>query len=87
MRSLIKYSCLANGLDRLFEAEIPTVLLACKSDPDIQLEVEAGVANSLAEPFNIGLIEVTESTTHGKGKMRSALRWLLHKLEQQRRMQ
>ena len=62
-----------------------TVVLACKSDPDVQLEVDAEYCNSLAEPYNVGLIEVTSMTASGKGKMRNGLRWLLFKLEQRQR--
>jgi len=55
-------------------------MLACKSDPDIALRVAAVDGNALAEPFNIGLIEVTTATADGRGKIRNGLRWLLYKL-------
>lgn len=64
---------------------IAAVILACKSDPDAPLEVEAASVNSMAEQYNIGLIEVTVANSEGKMKMRNALRWLLYKLEQRQR--
>jgi len=60
-------------------------MLACKSDPDIAHRVAAVDGNALAEPFNIGLIEVTTATADGRGKIRNGLRWLLYKLEQRHR--
>lgn len=44
--------------------------------------MDAAYGNSLGEPYNIGLIEVTTATSEGKSKMRNGLRWLLYKLEQ-----
>jgi hypothetical protein len=61
------------------------VILACKSDPDAVLQVNAGQGNELGEPFNVGLIEVTALTSGGKSKMRNGFRWLLYKLEQKMR--
>ncbi|KAK4687572.1 hypothetical protein P7C73_g2543, partial [Tremellales sp. Uapishka_1] len=79
------------GLDdalRLLSARgTPMVILACKSDPDVSHEVDAPSGNSLGEPYNVGLIEVSQATSEGKAKMRNALRWLLHKLEQRQRRQ
>ncbi|WVQ82300.1 hypothetical protein IAT38_004428 [Cryptococcus sp. DSM 104549] len=85
--------CLAH----LAAANIPTVLLACKSDPlspspadstpTSSTRVSASHGNSLGEPYNVGLIEVTTKTAEGKAKMKNALRWLLYKLEQRQRRQ
>lgn len=61
------------------------VILACKTDPGATLEVEAAYGNSIGEPYNVGLIEVTAMTPDGKSKMRNGLRWLLYKLEQRMR--
>ncbi|ODN79845.1 hypothetical protein L202_03739 [Cryptococcus amylolentus CBS 6039] len=72
---------------RFASINIPTVLLACKSDPHEPLKVLAARGNTVGEPFNVGLIEVTEKTQEGKAKMRNALRWLLYKLEQRQRRQ
>lgn len=64
---------------------VPTVLLACKSDPDKKLEVEAHVGDQIGQPYNVGLIEVTTATSQGKHKMRTGLRWLLYRLEEKQR--
>lgn len=64
---------------------MPAVLLACKSDPDKKLEVDAHVGDQIGHPYNVGLIEVTTATSQGKGKMRTGLRWLLYKLEEKNR--
>nr|XP_019046284.1 hypothetical protein I302_05027 [Kwoniella bestiolae CBS 10118]OCF25214.1 hypothetical protein I302_05027 [Kwoniella bestiolae CBS 10118] len=80
-------SGIGEALERLSPSGIPIVILACKSDPDIQLEVDAHHGNSIGEPFNVGLIEVTTQTSEGKSKMRNALRWLIYKLEQRQRRQ
>jgi hypothetical protein len=61
------------------------IILACKSDPEAELQVDAAYANSLGEAYNVGLIEVTSVTLEGKSKMRNGLRWLLFKLEQRNR--
>jgi hypothetical protein len=62
------------------------VMLACKSDPDAVLEVEAAHGNSLGEPHGTGLIEVSSETGEGRSKMRNGLRWLLYKIEQRASM-
>lgn len=62
------------------------VLFACKSDPDKKLEVDAQVGDSIGQPYNVGLIEVTTAATaQGKHKMRAGLRWLLYRLEERQR--
>lgn len=58
------------------------VLFACKSDPDKKLQVDAQVGDSIGQPYNVGLIEVTTATPQGKHKMRTGLRWLLYRLEE-----
>ncbi|WVF71424.1 hypothetical protein IAT40_006228 [Kwoniella sp. CBS 6097] len=78
---------LTEAIERLATSCIPMVILACKSDPDTSLEVDAPHGNLVGEPFNVGLIEVTTQTSEGKSKMRNAFRWLLYKLEQRQRRQ
>jgi hypothetical protein len=65
----------------------PAVMFACKSDPGpgVELEVDPSEADVIGQPINVGLIEVTETTSDGKSKMRNGLRWLLYKLEQRHR--
>lgn len=72
---------LTTSLDQLCPA-LPMVLFACKSDPDKTLEVDAQVGDSIGQPYNVGLIEVTTATPQGKHKMRTGLRWLLYRLEE-----
>lgn len=62
---------------------LPTVMFACKSDPGKTLEVEAQVGDQIGQPYNVGLIEVTTASAQGKHKMRTGLRWLLYRLEEQ----
>lgn len=64
---------------------VPTILLACKSDPDKTLEVSAHVGDQIGQPHNVGLIEVTTATSQGKHKMHTGLRWLLYRLEEKQR--
>ncbi|WVQ99369.1 hypothetical protein IAU59_006502 [Kwoniella sp. CBS 9459] len=78
---------LTEAIERLAVSSIPMVILACKSDPDSTLEVDAPHGNLIGEPFNVGLIEVTTQTSEGKSKMRNAFRWLMYKLEQRQRRQ
>lgn len=61
------------------------VLFGCKSDADIAPVVDPSEADIFGQPFNVGLIEVTHSTSDGKSKMRNGLRWLIYKLEQRQR--
>ena len=56
-------------------------MFACKTEPGATLEVAAVHANSIAEPYNVGLIEVNSTTSEGKNKTRNGLRWLLYKLD------
>lgn len=63
----------------------PAVMFGCKSDPGRALAVDPAEADTLGQPFNVGLIEVTHATSEGKSKMRNGLRWLLYKLEQRQR--
>jgi hypothetical protein len=63
----------------------PAVLFACKSDAGDGSAVDPSAADRIGQPFNVGLIEVTETTSDGKSKMRNGLRWLLYKLEQRHR--
>jgi hypothetical protein len=57
-------------------------MYACRSDPGAALQVEASHANSIGEAYNVGLIEVTDTTSEGRSKMRNGMRWLLFKMEQ-----
>ena len=75
----------ADLAERLSSDGIITVMLACKSDPGVPIEVEAVHGNSIGEPFNVGLIEVTTGTPDGRDKMRNGVRWLLRKLELNKR--
>ncbi|WVR07009.1 hypothetical protein IAU60_004048 [Kwoniella sp. DSM 27419] len=70
------------AVESLARAGIPVVILACKSDPEVEREVDAPAGNAIGEPHNVGLIEVTTLSSEGKSKMRNALRWLIYKLEQ-----
>ncbi|ORX36746.1 ras guanine nucleotide exchange factor domain-containing protein [Kockovaella imperatae] len=72
-------------LEALASQSLPCVLLACKSDPGVDLQVKPVQGDALGRPYNVGLIEVSSMTSEGKSKMRNALRWLLFKLEQRQR--
>ena len=61
------------------------VIFACKSDLVDESQVPAATGNGIGEPFNVGLIEVSATTSEGKSKMRNGLRWLLYKIEQRNR--
>lgn len=63
----------------------PVVLFGCKSDPETEPVVNPSEADAIGQPYNVGLIEVTQSTSDGRSKMRNGLRWLLYKLEQRQR--
>ncbi|OXB39978.1 ras guanyl-nucleotide exchange factor [Cryptococcus neoformans] len=78
---------LENCIEQLSATSTPIVILACKSDPNAELQIDAAHGNSMGEPYNAGLIEVTTKTHEGKFKMRNAVRWLLYKLEQRQRRQ
>lgn len=71
--------------ERLSAISTPTIILACKSDPNTELRVTAAHGNSIGEPYNVGLIEGTTKTYEGKLKMRNAVRWPLYKLEERHR--
>jgi hypothetical protein len=72
----------ADGAARLAALKVPIVLFACHSDPGLERDVEPVYANSIGEPHNIGLIEVTDKTSDGRSKMRNGVRFLVSKLEQ-----
>lgn len=71
--------------EQLSATSTPIVILACKSDPNAELQINAAHGNYMGEPYNAGLIEVTTKSHEGKLKMRNAVRWLLYKLEQRQR--
>ncbi|KAE8537841.1 hypothetical protein D1P53_005902 [Cryptococcus gattii VGV] len=68
-------------IERLSAISTPTIILACKSDPNTELRVTAAHGNSIGEPYNVGLIEGTTKTYEGKLKVRNAVRWLLISLK------
>jgi hypothetical protein len=80
-----KRTQLLTRIDRISYNGVSTIMLACKSDPDAVLAIEAPEGNALGEPYNVGLIEVTQVTAEGKSKIRNGLRWLIYKLEQKDR--
>ena len=71
--------------ERLSDTDTSAVMLACKSDPNAIIEIDAKFGDALGEPYGIGLIEVSKTTSSGKNKMLNGLRWLLYKLEQKQR--
>ncbi len=68
--------------DILAPTGMPIVLFATKSDEATVSQVDPAHGNSVGEPYNVGLIEVTATDAEGKSKIRNGFRWLLYKLEQ-----
>ncbi|KAJ7225494.1 ras guanine nucleotide exchange factor domain-containing protein [Mycena pura] len=65
------------GLLRRFRAMmIPTVVLACKSDLERQVDPQ-GAATDFLQLYDNGLVEVSNAQESGKKKMRQAFEWLI----------
>jgi hypothetical protein len=64
--------------------ELPTVVLACKSDLDQQIDPLHAL--EIIQQYDAGLVEVTTGTESGKEKMKRSFQWLLKAIRMYRRM-
>jgi hypothetical protein len=63
---------------------LPTIVIACKSDPGVPLAVEATKGNEIGSPFGVGLVEVTTQSHVGKHKMKLSFGWMLRAISRER---
>lgn len=63
--------------------KLPTIVLACKSDLDRQVDPDSAL--SILEQYDIGLIQVTTTNPNGKQKIRTAFEWIFKAIVSQRR--
>lgn len=61
------------------------MVVACKSDPEEQLQVQPLAGNEIGAPFGIGLVELSIHMSQGKHKMRMSFGWLLKAISKERR--
>jgi hypothetical protein len=61
--------------------KLPTVVLACKSDLDRQVEPQKAL--QVLQKYDVGLVEVANNT-EGKEKMRRSFDWLLKAIYRER---
>lgn len=54
--------------------KLPTIVLACKSD--LEHRVDPMQANSVIEPYDTGLVEVSTTNSSGKDKLRASFDWI-----------
>lgn len=66
-------------------SSIPAMLIACKSDPDIELAISPFQGNDIGQPHQIGLVELSMQVQEGRHKMRMAFSWLLKTISKKRR--
>jgi hypothetical protein len=62
--------------------KLPTVVLACKSDLETQVEPQRAL--HVLQKYDVGLVEVA-NTAEGKEKMRRSFDWLLKAIYRERR--
>ncbi|KAJ7597057.1 ras guanine nucleotide exchange factor domain-containing protein [Mycena floridula] len=62
-------------LRRYCAMRLPTVVLACKSDLERQVDPQAAL--EVIQQFDAGLVEVSGATLQGREKMRRSFQWLL----------
>ena len=74
---------LTGDLDGYRARKLPTVVLACKSDLDTQVEPQQAL--EVLQKYDVGLVEVA-NTAEGKEKMRRSFDWLLKAIYRERRM-
>ena len=74
---------LTNGPEGYRALKLPTVVLACKSD--LETEVEPQRALDILQKYDVGLVEVS-NTADGKEKMRRSFDWLLKAIYRERRL-
>lgn len=61
------------------------MVIACKSDPDVELAIKPIEGNELGAPYGIGLVELSVLVQQGRHKMRMGMGWLLKAISKQRR--
>lgn len=64
--------------------KVPTLVLACKSDLERQIDPEEAVA--ILCPYDVGLVEVTSVDDPGKTKLRQSFNFLLKAIFRNRRL-
>lgn len=81
----------ASSIDRLpgvlgdLCSSIPSMLIACKSDPGVELAISPFQGNDIGHPYQIGLVELSMQVQEGRHKMRMAFSWLLKTISKRRR--
>lgn len=82
--AMICYSALdsasLNGIAEVVRdlcGQMPAMVVALKSDPEEERDVQPFEGNSIGAPYNIGLVELSVHMPQGKHKMRMSFGWLL----------
>lgn len=67
--------------------QLPAMVIACKSDPDPELElaIKPIEGNEIGSPYGIGLVELSVLVQQGRHKMRHSFAWMLKSISKQRR--
>ena len=60
------------ALDRF---KLPSIVLACKSESDHHVDLD--VASSVLSPLDVGLVDITTLSDHGKTRLRDAFELIL----------
>lgn len=75
----------ADGVAAHLCSSIPAMLIACKSDPGVELAISPFQGNDIGQPHQIGLVELSMQVQEGRHKMRMAFSWLLKTISKKRR--
>ncbi len=65
-------------------SNLPTIVVACKSDPGVPLAINATTGNAMGSSFGVGLVEVTTQAQSGRQKMKLSFGWMLRAISRER---
>jgi GTPase SAR1 family protein len=66
-----------------FCLNLPTIVIACKSDPGVVLAIDATAGNEIGSPFGVGLVEVTTLAHAGRQKVKLSFGWMLRAISRE----
>ncbi|CCM01971.1 uncharacterized protein FIBRA_04044 [Fibroporia radiculosa] len=75
------FAQIADCLRDIAYMNLPTVVVACKSDLEFERRVDPGRAFANLQQYDVGLVEVTVANLDGRDKIRRAFEWLVRAIK------